>query len=64
MKKELDDQVMAWLAPTDNPQRHSIAKETGVSYEWIRKFVRGEINNPGINTLRKIRKYFINTKRP
>ena len=28
-----------------------IAKEMDISHEWVRKFVKGEIKNPGVITL-------------
>lgn len=34
----------------------AIADESEVSYSWLSKFVNGHIENPGIETLRKIRR--------
>jgi transcriptional regulator with XRE-family HTH domain len=33
----------------------AIASSSGVSHSWLSKFVNGHIDNPGINTLRKVR---------
>ena len=33
----------------------AIAKSSGVSHSWLSKFVNGHIDNPGIQTLRKVR---------
>lgn len=32
----------------------SIAVDAGVSYSWLSKFVRGQIENPGYATLRRL----------
>lgn len=32
----------------------AVAKESGVSYSWISKFVNGHIPNPGLRTLERI----------
>lgn len=34
----------------------AIAEESEVSYSWLSKFVNGHIENPGIETLRKIKR--------
>lgn len=31
-----------------------IAKESGVSYSWLSKFVNGHIPNPGLETIKKV----------
>ena len=31
-----------------------LARETGVSYEWIRKFVTGQIKDPSVNRIEKL----------
>lgn len=57
MQKELDAQVRDNLLKTRR-EWQAIANESGVSYDWIRKFIAGYIPNPGINTLRKLRDHF------
>ena len=32
----------------------TLAEETGVSYEWIRKFVTGAIKDPSVNRMEKM----------
>jgi transcriptional regulator with XRE-family HTH domain len=32
----------------------AVEKQSGVSYSWLSKFARAEINNPQINTLQAV----------
>ena len=32
-----------------------VEKRSGVSYSWLSKFARGEIANPGVDTLQAVR---------
>ena len=34
-----------------------MAKESGVSYSWISKFMNGHIDNPGFTTLKELHAY-------
>lgn len=52
--KQLDDVVRELL--TDRKGKWTpIAKAAKVSPSWVYQFMRGEVPNPGIETLRKIR---------
>lgn len=62
MQRELDDQIRLELTKRKDQWRE-ISRASTVSYDWIRTFVRGDIPNPGINTLRKLRDYFKNGKK-
>lgn len=46
VKTLLESRRGDWLA---------ISKSADVSHSWLSKFVNGHIDNPGINTLRKVR---------
>lgn len=35
----------------------TVAKESGVSYSWISKFMNGHIDNPGFATLKELHAY-------
>lgn len=39
-----------------------IAAQTDVSVAWVRQFARGEIDNPGVNTVQKIKEFLLNFK--
>lgn len=36
-----------------------MAKESGVSYSWISKFMNGHIDNPGFTTLKELHAYLM-----
>lgn len=38
-----------------------IAKETGISYFWLRKFKDDAIPNPGVNTVQKLYEFLSNS---
>lgn len=57
MQKELDAQVRELLEKTRGAWK-PIASDSKVSYNWMLKFMAGEIRNPGINTLRAIVAHF------
>jgi len=40
-----------------------IAKDLGVSSAWLRMFARGEIDNPGVNTIQSLNAYLKNYKK-
>lgn len=39
-----------------------VSEQSGVSYEWLIKFVNGKIPNPGINNVEKLRQFFNDQK--
>lgn len=53
MNTELDQQVKAALAARKG-EWQEVAKQTGVSYSWISKFMNGHIENPGFATLKSL----------
>jgi len=36
-------------------QWNRIARDTGLSFGWVRKFAVGQVENPGVLTLEKVR---------
>lgn len=52
---DLDAAIKAGLESARG-EWQQIAEQSGVSYSWLSKFVNGHIENPGIETLRKIRR--------
>jgi len=54
---EIDEYVRNHLR-RQSKRWQEVAISSGVSYEWIRRFMKGAIPNPGINTLRKLRDHF------
>lgn len=53
MDVSLDTEVKA-LLEGKRGEWPSIAVDAGVSYSWLSKFVRGQIENPGYATLRRL----------
>lgn len=56
MSTQLDTDVRAALEQRRGDWQ-TIAKESGVSYSWISKFVNGHIPNPGFGTLKELYGY-------
>ena len=56
MSIQLDTDVRAALMRRRGNWQ-TVAKESGVSYSWISKFVNGHIQNPGFATLKDLHKY-------
>lgn len=52
------DQLVRDLLENSRGSWPEVALKTGVSYSWLSKFANGHIDNPGIDTLRKIRDHF------
>ena len=53
MNTGLDQQVKTALAARKG-EWQEVAKQTGVSYSWISKFMNGHIENPGFATLKSL----------
>lgn len=49
------DQEVKNLLEAHRGEWPAIAAKADVSYSWLSKFVRGEIDNPGLETLRQVR---------
>jgi transcriptional regulator with XRE-family HTH domain len=58
MSTQLDTDVRAALEQRRG-EWQTIAKESGVSYSWISKFVNGHIPNPGFGTLKDLHAYLV-----
>jgi len=58
MSTSLDTDVRAALEQRRGDWQ-TIAKESGVSYSWISKFVNGHIPNPGFTTLKDLHAYLV-----
>lgn len=39
-----------------------IAVETGINFYWLRKFIGGEIRDPGVNRIQALYEYLSGTK--
>lgn len=58
MSTQLDTDVRAALEQRRGDWQ-TIARESGVSYSWISKFVNGHIPNPGFTTLKDLHGYLV-----
>lgn len=56
MSTSLDTDVRAALEQRKGDWQ-TVAKESGVSYSWISKFMNGHIDNPGFTTLKELHGY-------
>lgn len=56
MSTSLDTDVRAALEQRKGDWQ-TVAKESGVSYSWISKFMNGHIDNPGFTTLKELHSY-------
>ena len=50
----MDTQELVSRANARKGDWPDLAKEAGVSYSWLVKFMGGEIPNPGVRTLKKL----------
>ena len=42
------------LSQSYSEDSRTLADEVGVSYEWIRKFITGQIKDPSVNRMEKL----------
>ena len=42
------------LSQSYSEDSRTLADEVGVSYEWIRKFITGQIKDPSVNRIEKL----------
>ncbi len=56
MSTSLDTDVRSALEQRKGDWQ-TVAKESGVSYSWISKFMNGHIDNPGFTTLKELHAY-------
>jgi transcriptional regulator with XRE-family HTH domain len=54
MNTNLDQEVLALLNARKG-EWQAVAAASGVSYSWLSKFANGHIDNPGFQTLTKLR---------
>ena len=47
-------QTVYGLSKAYKGDSRDLAKEAGVSYEWIRKFMTGQIKDPSVNRIEKL----------
>lgn len=59
MSTNLDQEVLA-LLNTRKGEWQAVAAASGVSYSWLSKFANGHIENPGYQTLLKLRESLTN----
>ena len=50
------DQIIAYL-DAQKGRLPTVAKETGLGLEWLRKLVAGHIQDPGVSKIEKLRAY-------
>lgn len=61
MSTSLDSEVRVALEQRKG-EWQTVARESGVSYSWISKFMNGHIKNPGHTTLKDLKEHLA-TKR-